>query len=83
MWYLKTIGKFFLLTFFLWPTEVANDYSKNLSSNLNEDRLIKIEPESTENLSLHSDGEVLTTVDNSSTESAKKSKFFVCLVIQH
>ena len=83
MWYLNTIGKFFLLKLFLWPTELANDYSKNLSSNLNEDRLIKIEPKSTENLSLHSDGEVLTTVDNSSTESAKKSKFFFCLVIQH
>ena len=74
---------FFFYNFFPCPTEVANDYSKNLSSNLNEDRLIKIEPESTENLSLHSDGEVLTTVDNSSTESAKKSKFFFCLVIQH
>ena len=46
--------------------------------------MIKIEPESTEHLSLHSDGEVLTTVDNSSTESAKKSKFiFIFLVIKH
>ena len=68
---------FFSFNFFPWPTEVANDYSKNLNSNLNEDRLIKIERESTENLSLLSDGEVLTTVDNSSTESAKKSKYFL------
>ena len=70
------VNFFFQILFFLL-TEVANDYSKNLSSNLNEEILIKIEPESTENLSLHSDGEVLTTVDDSSTESAKKSNFFL------
>ena len=45
---------------------------------------MKIEPKSTKNLSLHSEVEVLTTVENSSTESAKKSKFiFICLVIKH
>ena len=72
---------FFLILFFL-PTEVANDYSKNLSSNLNEDKLMRIKPKSTENFFLCSDGEVSTTVDNSSTESAKKSNFFIiCLVI--
>ena len=75
MWYLNTTGKFFP-----WPTEVANDYSKNPTSNLNEDRLIKIEPERTENLHLQSEGEVLTTFDNSSTESAKKSKYLFLFV---
>ena len=37
---------------------------------------MKIEPKSTKNLSLHSEVEVLTTVENSSTESAKTSKLF-------
>ena len=72
---MNTVGLFFILKFFLRPTEVANDHSKNLSSNLKENRSIKIEPESTEHLSLHSDGEVLTTVDNSSTESDLKGRY--------
>ena len=71
---MNSVGNFFLFIFFS-ATEVANDYSKNLSSNLNEDRLIKIEPESTEHLSLHSDGKVLTTIDNSSTESDLKGRY--------
>ena len=78
---MNTVGLFFILKFFLRPTEVANDHSKNLSSNLNEDRLIKIEPKSTENLSLRSDLEVLTNVDNSLKEFAKKSKFFFYLFV--
>ena len=70
---MNTIGKFILR-----PTEVANDYSKNLSSNLNEDKLMKIEPKSIENFFLCSDGEVSTTVEL--TEFAEKGKYlFICL----
>ena len=74
MWYLNTIGKFFLR-----PTEVANDYSKNLSSNLNEHKLRKIKLKSTENFFLCSDGEVSTTVDIHLTESSGKGKYFLFL----
>ena len=51
--------------------KVTDDYSKNVNQNSNEDKLMKIKPKSTENLSLHSDGKVLTTLDNRSTEPAK------------
>merc|ERR1719354_1243667 len=54
--------------------EVGNDYSKNLSSSLNEDKLMKIKPKSTENFFLFSVGEFSTTVDINLTESARKDK---------
>ena len=57
-------------------TEVANDYSKTLNLNLKEDNLVEVEPESSENFILYSDGEISTTVDNNITESANKSKYF-------
>ena len=57
-------------------TEVANDYSKTLNLNLKEDNLVEVEPESSENFILYSDGEIQTTVDNNITESANKSKYF-------
>ena len=58
---------------------MANDYSKNLSSDLNEDKIMKIKPKSTENFFLCSDGEVSTTVDINLTDSAGKGKHFFCL----
>ena len=64
----------FLNSFLL--TEVANDYSKTLNLKLKEGNLVEVEPESAENYSLHSDGEIQTTVDNNITGSANKSKYF-------
>ena len=76
---MNTVCQTFLLNFFLRPTEVAKYYSKKLSSNINEDKLINVEPKSTENFNLFSDGEVSTTVDINLTEFAGKGKYFVCL----
>ena len=49
-------------------SELVNAYSKNLNPNSNEDNLVKIEPESTDNLNLHTYGENSTTVSNSLIE---------------
>ena len=57
---------------------MASFYSNNYNPISSEDNLVTIEPE---NYNLHSDGKISTTVDISSTESAKQSKsllfFFV------
>ena len=53
---------------------LANIYSKILNQSSNKDKCIKNELKNTENFKLYSDSENSTTVDNSSIESAKKSK---------
>ena len=74
---LKTILAVFKKSLLFLLKEIVNDDSKNNNLNSNEEIMEEIDPERTEPHNLNSKDENSTDLDNNSTKSAVKSKYFV------